>query len=281
VDVETDDTELVGPRNLDRMTTIYGPTTWDVYARLDESLDPRGPDMLHELAASLLPADGGVILDAGCRDAAHLIRLVLAHPGTTGIGVEPVEIHVERANAAVLAAGLADRIRIHRGIIHDVPDTAPGTVDLVWCRDVLEQVDDVDGALAGLRAVMKPGAPLLVYTVFANDRLDGADLAMMQRHLGWVDGALDRDRMEAAFARAGFTVELVDEIGTEWREHAEEHAPSVSRSLLHLARLRRQENQIVEWRGQEIYDHIEANLHWETFVLLGKLEPVVYVLRRR
>jgi hypothetical protein len=26
------------------MTTIYGPTPWDVYARLDGSLDPRGPE---------------------------------------------------------------------------------------------------------------------------------------------------------------------------------------------------------------------------------------------
>jgi SAM-dependent methyltransferase len=261
------------------MTTIYGPTTWDVYARLDESLDPRGPDTLHELAATLLPADDAVILDAGCRDAHHLIRLVEANPRTRGIGVEPVEIHVERANAAVQAAGLVDRITIRRGIVHDVPDTPSDSVDLVWCRDVLAQVDDLDGGLAGMRRVMKPGAALLVYSAFVTDRLDGADLAMMQRHLGWLDSTVDRNRVEAAFARANFTVELVEEIGTEWREYVEEHSPSVSRSLLHLARVRRQKDQIIEWRGREIYDHIEANLHWEAFMLLGKLEPVVYVLR--
>jgi hypothetical protein len=34
----------------------------------------------------------------------------------------------------------------------------------------------------------------------------------------------------------------------------------------------------VRWRGQEIYDHIEANLHHEVFLFLGKLEPVVHVL---
>lgn len=146
-------------------------------------------------------------------------------------------------------------------------------------RDVLEQADDIDGGLAGLRTVMKPGAALVVYPVFLNDRLDGADLEMMQRHLGWLDEALDRSRMEAAFTRAGFTVELVDEIGTEWREHAEEHTPSVSRSLLHLARLRRQKNQIIERRVSRSTTTSRPNLHWETFILLGKLEPVVYVLR--
>jgi hypothetical protein len=31
--------------------------------------------------------------------------------------------------------------------------------------------------------------------------------------------------------------------------------------------------------GANIYDHIEANLHWDVFQFLGKLLPVVYVLR--
>ena len=53
----------------------------------------------------------------------------------------------------------------------------------------------------------------------------------------------------------------------------------MSRALLRLARLRRQKQVIVADHGQDIYDHIEANLHWELFQFLGKLEPVVYVLR--
>ena len=86
------------PRNLDRLTRVYGPATWDVYARLDVSLDPRGPDWLYELAQPYL-RPGAVVLDAGCRDAEHLIRLVELND-VTGVGVEPVEIHVERARAA-------------------------------------------------------------------------------------------------------------------------------------------------------------------------------------
>ncbi|MGI9031062.1 MAG: hypothetical protein ACR2HP_13935 [Ilumatobacteraceae bacterium] len=38
------------PRNLDQLTRVYGPTTWDVYQRLDVTLDPNGPDWLHDLA---------------------------------------------------------------------------------------------------------------------------------------------------------------------------------------------------------------------------------------
>ena len=36
------------PRNLERLTREYGPTTWDVYQVLDRSLNPRGLDSLHE-----------------------------------------------------------------------------------------------------------------------------------------------------------------------------------------------------------------------------------------
>lgn len=267
-----------GPQNLDRMATIYGPTTWDVYSRLDESLDPRGPDMLYDLAAEHI-ADGDTILDAGCRDAAHLIELARRHPRITGIGVEPVALHVEQARAAVQDAQLSDRITIHQGVVHDVP--APdGSIDFVWCRDVLVQVDDLRGGLRGLHRVMSGDARLLAYSSFATDRLDGADLAMMRRHLGWLDDNMRRPNMEAAFEGAGFVIDRVEEIRTEWREYLEERRQPTSKALLRLARLRRQRDDIVSWRGQEIYDHIEANLHHEVFLFLGKLEPVIHVLRR-
>lgn len=267
-----------GPQNLDRLTTIYGPTTWEVYGRLDESLHPRSPDMLYDLAAEHI-AEDGTILDAGCRDATHLIELARRHPTTTGIGVEPVTIHVDRARTAVQEAQLSGRITIHEGLVHDLPVPAE-SIDFVWCRDVLVQVDDLPGGLRGLRRAMTPNARLLAYNSFATNLLDGVDLEMMRRHLGWLDLNVQRDSMESAFRDAGFAVEHVDEIGTEWREFAEERTQPGSKALLRLARLRRQRDAIVAWRGREVYDHIEANLHYEVFLFLGKLEPVVHVLRR-
>jgi SAM-dependent methyltransferase len=268
-----------GPQNLDRMTTIYGPTTWDVYDRLDRSLDPRTSDSLYDIAASYIGA-GDTVLDAGCRDGAQLIELARRHPTITGIGVEPVELHVERGHGLVRDAGLDDRITLHRGIVHDIP-VDDGSIDFVWCRDVLVQVDDLPGGLGGLHRVMTDDARLLAYGAFATELLDGRDLAMMQRHLGWLDASVRRPAMEAAFAEAGFEIERLDVIGTEWREAAEERTHSTSTSLLRLSRLRRQRDEIVAWRGQEIYEHIEANLHYEVFLFLGKLEPVVHVLRKR
>jgi len=265
----------VPPRNLDRLTRVYGPTTWDVYDRLDVSLNPDGPDRLHGLAGQYLQP-GDVVLDAGCRDAEHLIRLVEAN-GTTGVGVDPVEIHIERARLAVDAAGLTDRITLHHGVMHDLP-YEDGHFDFVWCRDVLEQVDDLDGALRELVRLMRSKARLLVYTTFATDLLDGGDAEMMRRHLGNVGGNLDAACVEAAFREAGLDIELKETISTEWREHVEERTQPVSRALLRLARLRRQRDGIVADHGQDVFDHVEANLHWEVFQFLGKLVPVVYVL---
>ena len=265
------------PRNLGSLSRIYGPETWQVYEALDRSLEPRSGDTLHEIAGGYL-RPGSTILDAGCRDAAHLIRLVSAHDAA-GVGVDAVEIHVERARAAVESAGLGDRIELVLGLLQELP-YPDDHFDFVWCRDVLEQVDALDGALEEIGRVLRSDGRLLVYTVFATQRLEPGELAMLTRHLGNVPENLDEATVEAAFARTGWTIERKEKIGSEWREHAEERTQPASRALLRLSRLRRREDPFVESYGRDIYDHVEANLHWEAYLLLGKLEPVVYVLSR-
>jgi hypothetical protein len=102
---------------------------------------------------------------------------------------------------------------------------------------------------------------------------------MLRRHIGNVWENLDETNLLHAFAAAGLELELREELGTEWREHSEERSQPVSKSLLHLARLRRQRDAVIAAHGEDIYQHIEANLHWELFQFLGKLLQVVYVLR--
>jgi hypothetical protein len=109
--------------------------------------------------------------------------------------------------------------------------------------------------------------------------LTAEDAELMRRHLGNVDGNLDRVNLERAFADSGLAIESLRVISTDWREYVEERTHPVSRAHLRLARLRRQRDDIVADHGQDIYDHIEANLHWEVFQFLGELEPRVYLLR--
>jgi hypothetical protein len=85
--------------HLQAVERVYGPETWEVYHLLDRSLDPRGPEVLLSLAAQHL-SESCVVLDVGCRDAAHLIELVRI-TGARGARVEPAARLLEQARAAV------------------------------------------------------------------------------------------------------------------------------------------------------------------------------------
>jgi hypothetical protein len=83
-----------GPQNLEAMTTIYGPTTWEVYERLDPRLDPHGANSLYDLAAEHIGTGARVLIATwvtlifalkrpgrlvGARDAVLVDRRVVAH----------------------------------------------------------------------------------------------------------------------------------------------------------------------------------------------------------
>ena len=259
------------------VSRVYGPETGEVYDLLDRSLDPRGPESMQALAVTHLTAESR-ILDVGCRDAAYLIELVRAS-GASGVGLDPVSRLVEQAREAVRTAELDDHIEIMEGVMHHIP-LPDDSFDLVWCRDVIELVEDLDLGIAEMARVLRPGGHLIVFTVLASDLLESKEAQMMLgQNLALVADNLDRANVEAAFRGAGLTVVARDEIGTEWREYAEERSQVVSRSFLRLARLRRQRDRIVEQAGADIYAHIESNLHWEVFQFLGKLLPTVYLLQ--
>lgn len=155
-----------------------------------------------------------------------------------------------------------------------------GSFDLVWCRDVIEIVEPVEAAIAEVARVIQSGGHVVLFTVFATDRLEPKEAALIAQNLAVVPANLAQQKVEAAFRRAGLEVAVKEAIGTEWREYAEERTRPVSRDLLRLARLRRQRDRIVQDAGREIYAHIESNLHWAVYQFLGKLLPAVFVFRK-
>ena len=263
--------------HLRAVSRVYGPETWDVYDLLDRSLEPRAPEVMLALAAErLTPAS--IVLDVGCRDASHLIELVQA-TGARGVGIEPLGRFVDRSREAVAEAGLGGQIQILEGVMDDIP-CPDGHFDLVWCRDVIEIVEGLEAAIVEVGRVVRPGGHVVLFTVFATDRLEPKEAALLSQSLAVVPENLFEEKVEAAFGPARLAITLKDAIGTEWREHAEERTRPASRDLLRLARLRRQRDRIIQDAGEDVYGHIESNLHWLVYQFLGKLLPTIYVLRK-
>ncbi len=106
-------------------------------AALDASLSPRGPDMLFDLVADLGFTPGAVVLDVGCGEGRHALRLSERF-GFSVMGIDPVPRNIEVARAAAASIGDPPRIsptfELGRAE-HLAVRTA--TVDLIWCRDVL------------------------------------------------------------------------------------------------------------------------------------------------
>src|SRR5829696_5981499 len=156
--------ENTAPEHAAQLVRVYNDAHRSLTELLEESLDPPGPDSLLDAAAPYL-RPGSLILDVGCRDAKHLIELVRRHD-CRGVGLDPVEWHVERARAAVDEAGLASRVEITRGVVESI-DRPDDEFDFVWCRDVLVHVEGLEQGLREAARVSKRGAAMLVYTVLA------------------------------------------------------------------------------------------------------------------
>jgi SAM-dependent methyltransferase len=246
-------------------------------ALLDETLRPRGPDQLYDLVAELGFAPGSHVLDLGCGNGAHAIALAERF-GFTVVGIDPVARHIELARQE--ASGrpdLADRVSFERGVAESIalPDA---TVDLVWCRDVLYHVADLDRAYAESRRVLRPGGRMLVYQWFATDRLEPKEAAWLWRTMGVVPANAEPARTERAIARAGLVVERRIELGSEWGERLEEDSGHGSRRLLRAARLLRAPERYIDRFGKEAYDIMLGDCLWHVSRMIGKLAPRVYVL---
>jgi SAM-dependent methyltransferase len=112
---------------------------------------------------------GERVLDLGC--GAGRFVAALRDAGADPVGVEIAAEALERARANAPGADL--RLLEPDG---SVP-LEHGSVDLVWCSEVLEHVADVSHLLLEVRRVLRPGGRLLV-TVPFHGRLQAALVAL-------------------------------------------------------------------------------------------------------
>ena len=89
---------------------------------------------------------------------------------------------------------------------------------------------------------------------------------------------LDDGLFERTVAGAGFSIELIDRVASEWLESTLE-ADDGEKRLLRAARLNRDRDRFVEAMGIVPYRVVLANTLWTIYRMIGKLEDRVYVIR--
>jgi hypothetical protein len=75
-------------------------------------------------------------------------------------------------------------------------------------------------------------------------------------------------------------METKDVVGGEWREHELEHGGATPRHGLLASRLLRRRDYFVQRYGEALYEQALADALWFPFILLGKLVPTAYLLRK-
>ncbi|GAA1500697.1 hypothetical protein GCM10009827_007240 [Dactylosporangium maewongense] len=159
------------------------------------------------------PRPGQRLLDLGSGTGSWARAFTQWFPGVEVLAVDP--------SAAMRARSL------HRPVVEGHAAQLPvgdGTVDAVWVSTVIHHVPDLAAAARELRRVLRPGAPLLIRSVFAG-RHDGLALVRCFPEAAEVlDTYPSVADVEAAF-RDGFRTVALERVpqttAPSWREAAQ------------------------------------------------------------
>jgi hypothetical protein len=122
---------------------------------------------------------------------------------------------------------------------------------------------------------------MVLYAVFATDRLAPVDRALVVEGLGNSPASMHQPTVEAAIAAAGFRVARRETIASEWSEHQLEHDPGyLTQDLLEIARLTRGWERAEALVGPVWYRRALAFATWRLQIVQGRLLPVLYALVR-
>jgi len=240
---------------------------------LDGSLGPSGPDSLFGYVAEMGLPPGAVVVDAGCGEGEFAVELA-ARFGFNVTGVDPVLrcVHEALRNAppgcpVTFTAGTSEHLPL-----------PSGSVDLVWSRDVLSLVEDLDAAYREFRRVLKPGGRAMIYQMFATSLLEPAEAAFLLPVMACWASAMRPETTEAAISGAGLLIDRCVVLASEWGEYYQEHVPDRSRHLLHAARLLRDPERYTTRFGKQNYDIKLGDCLWHVYRMIGKLSGRIYLL---
>ena len=130
---------------LDEMQLLYG----------EGYLSPGGAEEVDAILDGV-PVRGRRVLDLGCGVGGAAIRIVRELDAGSVVGIDVEEPALERATAAVRAAGLAGRIRFELVSPGPIP-LADESVDVVFCKDVICHLADKGLLFSEVGRVLRRG----------------------------------------------------------------------------------------------------------------------------
>lgn len=267
--------DFTTPLTVEQMYGDWGFEFEDAVALTDRSLGPRPRTSMYDTFGTLGIGSGGYVLDIGARDAAQSLELAGRY-GCRVLAVDPVQANIDLGVEDIAGHERGDLVEMKRGTINDIP-ADDDSFDAIFSRDMIGHVEDLAGALTECRRVLEPGGAMVIHDVFATALLEPNESARLCADLAQVPERLDAELFERTVEQAGFTIEVVDRVASEWLETLLEGEDGEKR-LLRAARLRRDKDRFVEEMGVIPFRVVEANNLWTIYRMIGKLEDRVYVI---
>ncbi|MCP3855221.1 MAG: class I SAM-dependent methyltransferase [Actinomycetia bacterium] len=264
------------PLTVEQMYGDWGMEWEDAIAKTDSSLGPRPRTSMYETLGAWGISPGSHVLDIGGRDGAQALDLAERF-GVRVLSVDPVQANIDAGAEPIADHEHGHLVESRIGSIDAIP-AGDDTFEAVFSRDMMGHVADLEGALGECRRVLKPGGVMVIHDVFATPLLEPAESARLCADLAQVPERLDIGLFERIVEQAGFVIESVDRVGSEWLEHLLEPEDGEKR-LLRAARLNRDRDQFVEAMGVVPFRVVQANNLWTIYRMIGKLEDRVYLIR--
>ena len=226
---------------------------------------------------SLAIGADSVVLDIGGRDAFHGL-LMAERFGCRVMSVDPAPANIASGLKAVAEHEHGHLVDVHLGAMERIP-ADDGQFDLVFSRDMWGHVVDADAGLAECVRVLAPGGAMLVYAVFNTELMEPTESERLCRETATLPERTSSISFEEGVRRAGFAIETVDMVGSEFYE-ANQEAGTSPNYALQISRLRRAKDELVDELGEFAYRSMYANALYGVYMLIGKLETRIYVLRK-
>jgi SAM-dependent methyltransferase len=247
----------------------------DEFGALDRSLGPRSWTFLFDVAGAADLGSHSTVADVGCGRGNHCFELARRF-GCRAVGIDLVLPPLQTAALSTDRSPLAEFVQ---GDVERLP-IRTGSIDFVWCRDMLVHVRNLDAAVQECCRILRLGGKMLAWVTMETELMERREAERLYAPLAIEPMSLSQQHLEVSFQRAGFTISRREELGSELIEFYEERDGRASRELMRIARMRRmREDLITEW-GKTRYDTAHALYHWVVYHLLGKLSSGFYLLER-